>query len=222
MSLRRDLREARNNCGGYVVAFLDILRRVCGDALGGPSLADHRSVRHREAEPIRRLDEVQRLLPALHKHERAVVAHLLAGVAGELHHLALRLLRHRRYVLANLGLLQEGVRNVGDFFIDAQAIDANVELAVELVEFKHGRPRRQILWRENGRVELHALLLAVRRRKQRERAETIPIRPRRRVRDLRLDRVHRGALSSTAQATKNHDATALLWELGQDLVGHLA
>mmetsp|Transcript_34480 Transcript_34480/g.90312 ORF Transcript_34480/g.90312 Transcript_34480/m.90312 type:complete len:202 (+) Transcript_34480:377-982(+) len=200
MSLRRDLREARNNCGGYVVAFLDILRRVCGDALGGPSLADHRSVRHREAEPIRRLDEVQRLLPALHKHERAVVAHLLAGVAGELHHLALRLLRHGWYVLANLGLLQQGVRYVRDLLVYAEAIDADVELAIKLVEFEHGGPRGQVLWREDGWIKLLALLFAVRRRKKRERAETISIGPRGRVRNFRFDLVHRSALSGAAQA----------------------
>mmetsp|Transcript_4746 Transcript_4746/g.15315 ORF Transcript_4746/g.15315 Transcript_4746/m.15315 type:complete len:212 (-) Transcript_4746:389-1024(-) len=200
-SARRDLGQALLDLADEIVTLLHPARDEGGDPLRGPPLADHRGVRHGQAEAVWGGYEVQRLLPSLQQHHGAGFAHLLHSVAGELHDLALRLLGDRGDVLAHPRLLQQRVGHLRNLHIHAQAVHPDVKLLAELAELQHAGPSRKVLRRQARGVEgLLPGLLAVRGGEKREGAEAVAVGPRRGVRHLGLDLVDGRALARAAEA----------------------
>ena len=195
---------------GVVRALGELLEDGGGDALGRAALAEDGRVAHGQRVAVGRRDVVHRRLAALEEHDQAVLAHLRRRGGGELDDLALGLLRDRGDVLRHLGALQVRVLDRGHHGLDAQAADLDVPRAVELVEGEHAHERRQVLRRQRlGAVELRqALLLAPRRREERQRPKHVAVRP---ARGLALGQQlaearHGRALARAAQAAEHDDA----------------
>mmetsp|Transcript_80313 Transcript_80313/g.167260 ORF Transcript_80313/g.167260 Transcript_80313/m.167260 type:complete len:318 (+) Transcript_80313:77-1030(+) len=190
--------------------------------LRSTSGTDNSGVGHCEAETVWGRNEVQGLLTSFEQHDGASFTHLLHGLSSESDNLALRFPGDSRDVLANLGLLEQGVRDLGHLDVEAEASNSDVKFVVVLVKVQHLGPVSQILRSQDSGVEtLFALLLAVCGCEKCESTEAVAVGPSRAVGDLLLHLVDRGSLASATKTNQDDNATALLGKLLDHLLGHL-